>query len=229
MKSASSFAADSALYQPVIPLKKTTHFVPPKRLSAELLELAESVQDRDLTLGDLMNQLEGRVYTLFLVLLSLPFCQPVMLPGLSTPFGVVIALLGLRFAFRKKPWLPKRLTSTRLTAKFLPAVMRSSAKFLRAMEKLLHPRLIGIFDYHIAHIFAGIVIFICGALLLLPLPVPFSNLLPALAVVLTAAAFSERDGYCLIAAATVFALTIAFFVGLAWGGVGAVSWVFHKV
>lgn len=213
----------------MISLQKTTHFVPPKRLSVELLELSESVQDADLTLGDLMSQLEGRVYTLFLVLLSLPFCQPVMLPGLSTPFGVVIALLGLRFALRKQPWLPKRLLATRLTTKFLPAVMRGSAKFLGTMEKLLHPRLIWIFDYHIAHVFAGIAIFVCGVFLLLPLPVPLSNLFPALAVVLTAAAFSERDGYCLIAAAIVFAVTLAFFGAIAWGGVEAMSWIIHKV
>ncbi len=212
----------------MIPLEKTTHLVPPKRLSVELLELAESVQGSDLTLGDLVDQLEGRVYTLLLVLLSLPFCQPVLLPGLSTPFGVVITLLGLRFALRQHPWLPKRLLATRLTAKFVPAVMRGSAKLLGTMEKLLHPRLIWIFDYHIAHFIAGIGIFICGSLLLLPLPVPFSNMLPALTVVLAAAAFSERDGYCLVASGVMFVLTLFFFGALAWGGIEAVSWLGHK-
>lgn len=213
----------------MIPLEKTTHLVPPKRLSVELLELAESVQGSDLTLGDLVDQLEGRVYTLLLVLLSLPFCQPVLLPGLSTPFGVVITLLGLRFALRQRPWLPKRLLATKLTAKFVPAVMRGSAKLLGTMEKLLHPRLIWVFDYHIAHFLAGIAIFICGLLLLLPLPVPFSNMLPAMTVVLAAAAFSERDGYCLIASGAMFVLTLIFFGVLAWGGIEAVSWLGHKV
>ena len=212
----------------MIPLEKTTHVIPPKRLSVELVDLAESVQDSDLTLGDLMDQLEGRVYTLLLVLLSLPFCQPVLLPGLSTPFGVVIALLGLRFALRQHPWLPEKLLSTKLTAKFIPAVMRGSAKLLGTMERLLHPRLTWIFDYHVAHLLAGLAIFICGVLLLLPLPVPFSNMLPALTVVLAAASFSERDGYCLIAAGVMFALTLLFFGALAWGGIEAVTWLGHK-
>lgn len=211
----------------MIPLQKTTHLIPPKRLSVELIELSESVKDADLTLGDLMNQLEGRVYTLLLVLLSLPFCQPIVLPGLSTPFGVVIALLGLRFSLRKQPWLPQRLLNTRLTAKFLPAVMRGSAKLLGTMEKLLHPRLTWIFDYHITQMLAGFAVFFCGALLLLPLPVPLSNLFPALAVFLTAAAFAERDGYCLIVAAFAFLMTLLFFGGIAWGGVGAVSWIIN--
>ena len=46
---------------------------------------------------------------------------------------------------------------------------------------------------------------------------------------LAAAAFSERDGYCLIAAGVTFVVTLAFFGALAWGGVEAVSWLGHKV
>lgn len=211
------------------PLEKTTHLVPPKRLSAELTELADSLREHDLTLDDLVSQLEGRVYTLLLVVLSLPMCQPVPLPGLSTPFGIVTAFLGLRFAFRQHPWIPRRLLSIRLTAKFFPAVMRGGARVLGVIEKLLHPRMTAVFDYHIAHLLTGFVIFFCGLLLLLPLPVPGSNMLPALTVILAAAAFSERDGYCLIAAGVSFALTLAFFGLLAWGGVEAVSWLGHKV
>jgi hypothetical protein len=211
------------------PLQKVVHLVPPKRLSVELLELSESVHDADITLGNLMDQLEGRVYTMLLVLLSLPFCQPVLLPGLSTPFGVVIALLGLRFSMRKRAWLPRRLLATKLTAKFLPAVMRGSAKLLRAMEKLLHPRLTWLFEYRLTQFFTGSAIFICGLLLLLPLPIPLSNMIPALTVVLAAAAFSERDGYCLIAAGFLFVLTLLFFAALAWGGAEALHWVGHSV
>ena len=211
------------------PLQKTTHLVPPKRLSAELTELADSLREHDLTLGDLVNQLEGRVYTLLLVVLSLPMCQPVPLPGLSTPFGIVTALLGLRFAFRQHPWLPRRLLSIHLTAKFFPAAMRGGARVLGVIERLLHPRMTAVFDYHIAHLLTGFVIFFCVLLLLLPLPVPGSNMLPALTVILAAAAFSERDGYCLVAAGAVFAVTLAFFGLLAWGGVEAVSWLGHRV
>ncbi|MFZ4484208.1 MAG: exopolysaccharide biosynthesis protein [Chthoniobacterales bacterium] len=211
------------------PRQKVVHLVPPKRLSVELLELSESVHDADITLGDLVDQLEGRVYTMLLVLLSLPFCQPVLLPGLSTPFGVVIALLGLRFSMRQRPWLPRRLLATKLTAKFLPAVMRGSAKLLGAMEKLLHPRLVWLFEYRLTQFLTGVAICVCGLLLLLPLPIPLSNMFPALTVVLAAAAFSERDGYCLIASGLLFILTLLFFAALAWGGAEALHWVGHSV
>jgi hypothetical protein len=209
-------------------LSATAPSTTPRRLSVELAELAATEESANLTLGGLMDRLEGRVYTLFLVVLSLPFCQPILIPGLSTPFGVVIALLGLRFAFRQHPWIPRRLRGLRLPARFLPAVLRGGAKALSFMERVLHPRLTFLFDYRFAQFTAGAVIFVCGALLLLPLPIPFTNIFPAVTVVLAAAAFSERDGAVLIAAAVTFLLTLVFFGALAWGGVEALHWLGGK-
>lgn len=200
----------------------------PKRLSAELLKLADSVRDEDITLGQLMERLEGRVYTLLLVLLSVPFCQPVLIPGLSAPFGIVIALLGLRFALRQHPWLPKRALQMKLKAKVLPAIMRGGAKILRLFERFLHPRMVKIFDNPMTHLFAGLAISISGLLLALPLPIPLTNIVPAVAIVLIAAAFSERDGYCLIVAGAAFTLSVGFFIGLAYGGTAFASWLGHQ-
>ena len=189
-----------------------------RRLSEQLRELADQEEHRELTLGSLMEQLEGRVYTLLLVILALPMCQPVPLPGLSTPLGVAIALLGLRFALSQKPWIPRRILATKLTGRFFPSVMRGGSRVLGVFEKLLHPRLIRTFEPSYVRFLSGAAISICGLLLLLPLPIPGTNMLPALTVVLTAAAFSERDGYCLVAAGFTFILTLAFFGMLIWGG-----------
>lgn len=190
----------------------------PQRLSEQLRQLATREEHAELTLGDLMGELQGRVYTLLLVILTLPMCQPVPLPGLSTPFGVAIALLGLRFALSQRPWMPGRLLATKLSGNFFPAVMRGGARVLGVFEKLLHPRMVGVFELAHMRFITGTVICICGLLLLLPLPIPGTNMLPALTVVLAAAAYSERDGYCLMAAGFTFLLTLAFFGALIWGG-----------
>lgn len=197
----------------------------PERLSAQLLDLSDSLKSDDLSLDELMARFHGRVYTLLLVLLSLPFCQPIALPGLSIPFGVVIALLGLRFAFRQKPWLPQKLLATRIPSRFLPAVLRGSARFLRGLERFLHPRMTFLFEYRLTQFLAGLTIFICGLLLLLPLPIPFSNLLPAFAVVLVAASVAERDGVTLAMGAVVFLITLAFFFAIFLGGAEAIRWL----
>jgi hypothetical protein len=199
-----------------------------QRLSAQLLTLAESEEHAELTLGGLMERLEGRVYTLLLVILSLPMCQPVPLPGLSTPLGVAIALLGLRFAFRQNPWMPRRLLATKLSGNFLPAVLRGGARVLSIFEKLLHPRLVRLFELRYLQFLTGFAICICGLLLLLPLPIPGTNILPALTVVLAASAYSERDGYCLIASGFTFLLTPVFFGALVWGSAEVISYFAPK-
>ena len=204
-------------------MPQVEHTEKPRRLSEQLLDLAENEEQAELTLGTLMDRLEGRVYTLLLVILSLPMCQPIPLPGLSTPLGVAIALLGLRFAFRQHPWMPRRLLATKLTGNFLPAVLRGGARVLSIFEKLLHPRLVSLFELRYLQFLAGFTICICGLLLLLPLPIPGTNILPAVTVVLAASAYSERDGYCLIAAGFTFLLTLAFFAALVWGSAEIIS------
>lgn len=197
----------------------------PKRLSVELMDLANRYEHSDVLIGELMARLEGRVYTLFLVMLSIPFCQPLAIPGVSTLFGIIIALLGLRFALRQHPWLPKRLMETRIPARFLPKVLRAGGKVLSGLEKALHPRMTYIFDYRLTQFLAGMVIFISGVLLLLPLPIPFSNLLPALTVVVVSVSVSERDGLMLCVGGLLFVITLIFFAGIFFGGVGAIAWL----
>jgi hypothetical protein len=197
----------------------------PRRLSVELQILSDSAEHSDLTMGDLVNRLEGRVYTLLLVILALPFCQPIMLPGLSTPFGMVIALLGLRFALRQHPWLPQRLLKTNLSGKYLPRILHGSARVLGGIEKLLHPRLLFLFDYRLTQFLAGMAVFFSGLMLLLPLPIPFSNMLPSLTVVLVASSFSERDGATLGAGLILFLISLGFIAAIFFGGSEAITWI----
>ena len=55
-------------------------------------------------------------------------------------------------------------------------------------------------------------------MLLLPLPIPFSNILPAFSVLLFSAGLLERDGVFILAGYIVFFCAVAFFVGLGLAG-----------
>jgi hypothetical protein len=195
----------------------------PRRLSDELTRLIATFAERRVTLREVMAVLHGRGPTLLLILLALPFCTPVPLPGLSTPFGLVIAVLGFRLALRQAPWLPARLLDTALPPRFFAGLLSGGRWIIRRLEWGLRPRLVVLVDAGLLHHVHGLVILVCGLLLLLPLPIPFSNALPALVVVLTSAALMERDGYCAVAALALFALTLCFFGVLAWGGAEAIG------
>src|SRR5215218_2291622 len=79
-----------------------------RRLSEEFALILKEFEVETVTLREVLGLLHGRGYVLFVMLLSLPFCQPIPLPGLSTPLGLIIALIGVRLALGRKPWLPAR-------------------------------------------------------------------------------------------------------------------------
>jgi len=194
-------------------------------LSAELDSLTEAFAERSVTLREVLAVLHGRAHTFFLLILALPFCTPIPLPGVSTPFGLIIALIGFRLSLGQKPWFPNRLLNTRLPPRFFKIFFSGARRVVRGMERLLKPRWTFLLDLNVLHHLYGLVIFSCGLFLLLPLPIPFSNGLPALTVVLIAAATLERDGYFVIAGLSMFLFTLSFFAMLLWGGAEATAWL----
>ena len=94
------------------------------------------------------------------------------------------------------------------------------------MELFLRPRWTWLLDTGVLHHAYGAIILVCGLLLLLPLPVPFTNALPALTVVLLAAAMLERDGWFVIAGLALFAATLSFFSVVFFSGTAAANTIY---
>lgn len=171
-----------------------------------------------------MAVFQGRTLNVLLIILALPFLLPVPLPFLSTPFGVVIALTGLRIALRRKAWIPARLASREVPAGFLPRLLAAAGRITGWLERLARPRWISAANLRGFHRLTGALIAGGGLLLLLPIPVPFTNFFPASAVVLLATASLRRDGLCFVAGSGMLVLALCFIGGLCVGGVEAVNW-----
>jgi hypothetical protein len=195
----------------------------PRRLSEELQRLIEAFAERSVRLREVLEVMHGRGYTMLLILLAFPFCTPIPLPGFSMPFGLVIAFIGFRLALGQKPWLPARLLDTTLPPKFFPRALAATRRLVRWLEFFLKPRLSYILHWRVARHGMGVMILVCGLLLILPFPLPFSNGLPAMTVLLLAAARIEEDGYVALAGGFVFLLSLAFFAAVFWGGAEVVN------
>lgn len=197
----------------------------PRRLSEELTGLVAAFSERSVCLREVLEVLHGRAYTLLLFFLALPFCTPIPIPGVSTVFGVVIALIGFRLSLGQKPWLPQKLLNAQLPPRFFMLLLSAGKRLVRILEYFARPRLVFLLDKRQFHHAYGFIILICGLLMLLPLPIPLSNGLPALTVVFLAAAILERDGYFVMAGIGVFLMTSVFFGGLIWGGAELTEWM----
>lgn len=185
---------------------------PARKLSIELAELHARAGERAVTLREVIFVLRQRAYMLLIVLLALPFIQPIPLPGLSTPLGIAITLIALRLSLGQRPWLPKRIQRTKLPAGFFGKVLAVTARLLRFLESVLRPRWPVITSTALLNQFHAIVIFTSAAILLLPLPVPFSNFLPAWAIFLVACGLLERDGLFIVLGYVAFVAGAIYFI-----------------
>lgn len=183
----------------------------PKKLSEEIVALRDRFADGPLTLGEVVQVLQGRAWTLVLILLALPFITPIPLPFLSTPFGLAIGLISLRLALGQRPWLPERLLTKPLPPGFFGNVLKFSARVLRFLEKFLRPRLYWLVDTRVLVRVHALAMFVAAAVLLLPLPVPFTNSFPAWLILLVAGGLLERDGLAVLAGYGVGAGGLVFF------------------
>lgn len=192
---------------------------PLRRLSDDLHALAEGFKDHAVTLGEVLDRLGTRATALVVVVCALPFCSPVTIPGMSTPFGFVILVISLGYVAGRPPWLPARLRAVALPPRFFSRVLEFGSKLVGWIERQLRPRLDFVADAAWKQRVHALVVVAAAGLLLIPLPPfpPLTNTLPALVIVVLMMSLIERDGVMILAGHLLFLLTLAYFAF--WGAV----------
>lgn len=176
--------------------------------------------DDRVALGILLERLGSKSTSLVCLFLVSPFLQPVPLLGLSTPVGIVIALHGLAIAIDKKPWLPKRFASLTMPKSTVAKIASNTSGLFRRIEFLISPRLSVFAVQNPFRFINGVLLILAGLFLALPLPIPFSNGLPALLIFLVSLAHAEEDGVLALVA-------YAYFAGLMVSGTFLTEAVVH--
>jgi len=171
-----------------------------------------------MTLGELLPGLAPRDQALLTAALSVCFCHPVPLPGLSTLCGLVIALAGGRMALGLNPWVPRRWRGRPLPARRLEKVFAAGARLMRKSEWLIKPRGVRLCAHPWTQRASGGAITLCGLLLAAPAP-PGTAMPPAAAILLISVGTLESDALFLAAGYAALALNIALF-----GAMGAAAW-----
>lgn len=187
----------------------------------DLLQLSDG---KAMSLGQICEHLYGRGYGILLVLFSLPFCFPISIPGLSTPFGLLLAFLGIRMAYVRNPCWPGWLMQKEVPYETLCKVIVKTQIIIKKLQKILKPRLIMLVVQPIAHRMHGLLIFALAFLLALPLPIPLTNMLTAIPICCLGLGLLEDDGIAVIVA---YILALICFIAFAaifyFGGLGLQS------
>jgi hypothetical protein len=97
-------------------------------LPRQLRQLAVQVDAGGLTVGELLARLGEPGLLALCVVCTVPFLLPVSIPGSSTPFGLLIALIGVGVAANRIPWLPQWLLLRKLQGRRWAKVLIGAAR-----------------------------------------------------------------------------------------------------
>jgi hypothetical protein len=174
-----------------------THMPQVQQPKSPLIDHFEKIDDLcrkgHITLKEIFEIFGTDGHSVLIFFLILPFLQPIPIPGLSTPLGILIALVTGFSYLNKPPWLPARWMNHQLSINTISKINSGSEKLFQKVSKLIHPRWPIFFKDPFRTLSAVLVIF-NGLLLALPLPIPFSNAFPAWAIFFYTLAELEDDG-----------------------------------
>lgn len=190
-------------------MQKTKNY---STIEDNLLAIQQLGLESSLSIGEILNILSKKGLFLTILILSLPFCQPFQIPGFSLPFGLAIAFLGLKMVFGRYTWLPNRILSITITSNRLQTIIEKILWLTRKMKRWTYPRLVWMCHTPVLQIINGLLIFILGIFLAMPLPIPFSNLIAAWSIFILGLGLFEDDGILIIIGYLASLITAAFFV-----------------
>jgi|AGTN01.1.fsa_nt_gi Uncharacterized ABC-type transport system, permease components len=177
--------------------------IPASRL---LAGFAEHWQGERVRLKDVVDVLEDRAYGLLLLVLAFPNVIPNPIPGLSGILGVPLVLVAAQLALgRPHPWFPAFLAERSMATGDFRAVVEKIAPWLQKFERLTRPRLRWLSNPVAERLLAAFCLFLA---IILALPIPLGNMLPALAVSLIALGLIEHDGLAIGAGAVLGIVSI---------------------
>lgn len=182
-----------------------------------LARMIESLQAPRVTLREILRDFGDHGALLLCALLTIPFLLPVSIPGVSTVFGLAILLLSVGIVANRTPWLPARIMDRSLDASALKSVLSRGLSVIERIERLVRQRIGALTRTAFANRVNGMGIFSGAVLLMFPLGlVPFSNTLPAFAILFLSLGMAQRDGLLVIAGHAMLAATTIYFAALAY-------------
>jgi hypothetical protein len=196
-------------------------------LSVVLAEIAEHGEER-ISVEELTHRFGGRAIGALLFVFGLA-CMLPLPPGATTIFGFPLVLLAPQLIIGAGvPWLPARVKESTISTAYLKDGLPRFIRILKKVEAVSKPRFALLFG-PVGERLIGMIILALALVLILP--IPGGNILPAMAVSALAFALIQRDGlialagYALaITSASILVLAAHIFVRMflhVWGVVTA--------
>lgn len=187
----------------------------------EKIELIiEKMPPTEVTLVEIMDIVGADSLLLLTVFLSLVFLVPVSIPGVSTVFSTGILLIGITRIFSRKLWLPKPIANRKLSSEKLHEGFKRALVWFQRLKKICRPhRMSRLTSKGLMMVLNNLSFILAAFLLMAPFGfIPFSNTLPALALIFLSVGMIQRDGGFILFGNLSNLATIIYFGFLIAGG-----------
>jgi hypothetical protein len=182
-------------------------------LHQRLDQCATDWGDRPMTLGDLADVHGPSLPGSLLVAVSAPCALPI--PGVGNVLGVTMILMAVAmWRGNDSTVLPNRVSRFQLSARAARRVLRLSARLYRLAARWTRPRLSHLTVLP-ARTWLAPKLALMGVVIFLPLP--FGNFLPALAITVLGIGVAFRDGLAVLCAVGLAIASLAYAAAVAAG------------
>ncbi len=192
-----------------------------RRLSAILRQMASDRSRERISIRDIFETMGDRAIGALMLVFALPNLVPTP-PGTSAILGAPLLFLAAQLTFGLRPWLPKVIADRSMRREDFEAIISRIHRKLAFAERMLKPRLSALVEPP-AEYLAG---FLCLVMaIILTLPIPLGNMLPALAICLFSFGILGRDGLFVILGVIAAGLSATVVGGMVYGIIKAAAFV----
>ena len=192
-----------------------------RKLSEVLTEIATDDSRDRISITDLMEAMRLRAASALILLFALPNALPA-LPGTSAILGLPLLYLCFQMAMGRAPWLPKFIAERSMLRSDFAALLTRMGPLLTRAERYLRPRLAVLTTPTAERVLGAFCAFLA---LLVALPIPLGNMLPAFAISMIALGVLERDGAWILGGTIVGIVSIIIVWGVLVVFVKAIGYV----
>ena len=187
-------------------MDSSTPSVPPptdERTSVLLRRILAELPENEVRIGYVVLQLRRRSFGGILIMLA----ALGLLPGISFFAGLAMIVPGLQLlAGFRAPLLPRFVRQRQIDVNHLRAMGEKAAQLIERIERFVKPRWV-ILTFPPVPPLIGILV--TGLALVVMLPLPFSNLPPAVALLCLSLGLLERDGLMILIGIVAAAIALA--------------------
>lgn len=188
-----------------------------KRITLVLRAVVDTAEGDRISIREIVEAFGERAFGFVIILFSLPNCIPAP-PGMNSVFGVPVLLFAVQMALgKRRPWLPRKLMDKTFAVTTFTKIINIAEPRLRWVENLCRPRYTNLFGPRgdrLIGVFA-VLLAICVII-----PLPGTNFVPSIALVVLAIAIMQEDGVMLGIGGLVGLAGIAYTITLSWALVG---------